>query len=183
MGSETPAGWKLSHSSFWLDSLLTDKSRRDTSWYTGITEGLSKDGGMGGVVTEQSMKFSRDSMNLSGAFQSNLPSTQFTLGASSILQMCPLKVFPHLNPFSFHQYGSQQNSTISSSTHKLPSLLPNCERIERSVMLGKPKDSTQMLTRGLTIALNNALDVSKKCLTKRSHNASSKFDQLLSVGI
>ena len=50
-------------------------------------------------------------------------------------------------------------------------------------MLGKPKDGTQMLTRHLTIALDNALDVSEKCLTKWSHNASSKFNQPLSVGI
>ena len=132
MGSETSAGWKLSHSSFWLDSSLMDKSKSNTSWYMGITEGSSKDGGMGGVVTKQSIKFSRDSMNLSGAFQLNLPSTQFT---------------------------------------------------ERSGMLGKPKDGTQLITRGLTITLDNVLDVSEKCLTEQSHNASSKFDQLLSVGI
>ena len=50
-------------------------------------------------------------------------------------------------------------------------------------MLGKPKDGTQMLTRHLTIALDNALDVSEKCLTEWSHNASSKFNQPLSVGI
>ena len=67
MGSETSAGQKLSYLSFWLDSSLMDKSRNDTLWYMGITEGSSKDGGMGGVVTKQSMKFSRDSMKLSGA--------------------------------------------------------------------------------------------------------------------
>ena len=160
-----------------------DKSRNDTSWYTGITGVLSKVGGMGGVTTEQSTKFSRDSMHLPGALQLNPPSTWFMSGASSILQMHPHEGYSPINPFSFHQYNSQQNLTVLSSTHKHPSHQLNCEPTEKSIMPRQPKDGTTMLTRGLTIIHDDVLNISEKSLTNLTHDTSLKFNQPLPVDI
>ena len=99
------------------------------------------------------MKFLSNSMNSLGPSQLNPPSMWFTSGASSTLQMHPLEGSSHQNPFSFHWYGSQQNSTISLFTHKHPSHQLNCEIREESVTPGQHKDGTMMLTRSLTTTL------------------------------
>ena len=43
----------------------------------------------------------------------------------------------------------------------------------------QPKDGTMMLTRSLTIAHDDALNISENNITSLTHNTSSKFDQPL----
>ena len=111
--NEISAGLKPLLSNVWSGPLLTVRSESGTSWYMGITGELLKVGGMGGVTTEQSTKSSKDFMNLPVAAQSNPPSRQFMLRENSILPTDPHKGYTPQNPFSFHQYGSQQSLTVS----------------------------------------------------------------------
>ena len=83
----------------WSDPSPTVRSESGTSWYMGITGELLKVGGMGGVATEQSMKFSKDFMNLPIAAQSNPPSRQFMSRVNSILPMDPCEGYIPLASF------------------------------------------------------------------------------------
>ena len=122
---------------------------------------------------------SSNSMNLPGPSWLNPPSTWFMSGASSTLQMHPVEGSSHLNPFSFHQYSSQQNLTISLLTHKHPSHRLNCEIAEESITPGQHKEGTMMLTRSLTTTCDDALGISENNITNLIHDSSSKFNQSL----
>ena len=43
------------------------------------------------------------------------------------------------------------------------------------------KNSTTMLTRGLTVTLDNTVNISGENLTIQTHDLSTKFDQLLLI--
>ena len=147
----------------------------------GITEESSKVGGMGGVTTEQSMRFSRDCTNSHGAACWNPPSIQSMLRANSIPKMHLHEGYTPQNPFSFHQYNSQQHSINSSSTYNHYSHQTYCEPSEISNMPRQSKSSTTMLTRGLTFTLGNAVNISGENLTVQTHDPSMKFDQPLPI--
>ena len=134
---------------------------------------------MGGVITEQSTKFSRDCMNLPSAVQSNPPSIQFILGANLILPMHPHKAYTPWNPFSFHQYNFQPNLIALSLTLNHHSHQLNCEPTEKCAMPRQPKNSTKMFNKSVTIALNNAVNISGENLANQTHNPSMKFNQPL----
>ena len=115
MDNKILAGPKPLLSNVWSSPSLIVRSESGTLWYMGVTGELLKVGGTGGVTTEQSTKSSKDFMNFPMAAQLNPPSRQLMSRANSILPMDPHKGYTPQNPFSFHQYGSQQSLTISSS--------------------------------------------------------------------
>ena len=158
---------------------MRNRSRSDTSWYMGITGESLKAGGMEGVITEQSTKFSRDCMNLPSAVQSNPPSIQFMLEANSILPMHPHKAYTPWNPFSFYQYNFQPNLIALSLTLNHHSHQLNCEPTEKCAMPRQPKNSTKMFNKSVTIALNNAVNISGENLANQIHNPSMKVNQPL----
>ena len=130
MGSETLTGQKPSLLNAWSVILPIMRSGSDTSSYMGITGESLKVGGMEGAATERSMRSSRDFMNFPIEARVSPPSTQLTLGANFILQMCPQEKYTLQNAFSFSWYNSYQSSTISLSMPCHPSQWLNCDHTE-----------------------------------------------------
>ena len=179
MDSEISDGRRPLPLNAWSGTSRILTARSNTSWCTVTTEELSKVGGMGGVAVDQSTKYSRDSMNSPGSAQLGPLSTQCMLGANSIPQTHPPEGYIHQNPFSFHQRNSHQSSIASSLTHNPLSQQLNYVSEEKSQSTGPPKDSETMLTRGLTIAHDNAVLISAKNLATPTDNSLTKFNQPL----
>ena len=179
MDSEILDGWRPLPLNAWSGTSRILTARSNTSWCTVTTEELLKVGGMGGVTVDQSTKYSRNSMNSPGSAQLGPLSTQCMLGANSIPQMHPPEGYIHQNPFSFHQRNSHQSSITSSLTHNPLSQQLNYMSKEKSQSTGPPKDSKTMLTRGLTIAHDNAVLISAKNLAIPTDNSLTKFNQPL----
>ena len=100
-------------------------------------------------------------------------------GANSILQMNPLEEYTLRNPFSFSQYNFQQNSTASSLIRNHPSqqLKGNYTGI-----FSTPKQQENeliMLTMGLALTCNNAIDLSAIHQPNPIHKSLLRFDQPL----
>ena len=179
MDSKISDGWRPLPLNAWSDTSQILTARSNTSWCTVTTEELSKVGGMGGATVDQSMKSSRDSTNFPRSVQLGPLSTQFTLGANSILQMHPPKGYILQNPFSFHQHNSHQSSIASSSTHNPLSQQLNYASKEKSHFTGQPKDGETMLTQGLAIVHDNAVLISVKNSAIPTDNSLTKFNQPL----
>ena len=132
---------------------------------------------MGGATAEQSMRSSRGYMRSPREAQGSCPFTQSMLGANSILQMHPHKESTPQNPFSFHQYNFQLSLTTSSLTHNHLSPLLNGETIEKSTTPKRLQNGLTMLTRGLALAYDNAVEISVNNQTKPMYIPFPKFDQ------
>ena len=152
-------GQKPSLSNAWSDILLIVKHGSSTSLYMGTTGESSKGGGMEGAATERLMKSPRDFMFFPSRARARAPSTQCMSGANSILQMNPLEKYTLRNPFSFSQYNFQQNSTASSLIHNHPSQQLNGDYTGIFSTPKQQENELIMLTRGLALAHNNAIDI------------------------
>ena len=145
----------------------------------GTTGELLKGGGTEGAGTERLTKSSRGFTFFLSRTRARAPSTRHMSGANLIPQTNPQEEYTLRNPFSFSQYNFQQNSTASSSIHNHPSQQPNTNYTGTFSTPKQQKNESIMLTRGLALTRNNALDLSAIHQPYPIHKSSPRFDQLL----
>ena len=177
--SEILAGQKPLLSNAWSDISLIAKHRSSTSLYMGTTGESLKGGGMEGAATERSTKSSRVFTFFLSRARARAPSTQHMLGANSIPQMNSLEEYTLWNPFSFSQYNFQQNSNASSLICNHPSQQPNGNYTGIFSTPKQQENELIMLTRGLALAHNNAIDILAINQPNPIHKSLPRFDQLL----